>query len=326
MEKDLISVIVPVYNVEKYLEKCLESIINQTYKNIEIILVDDGSTDKSKVICDEYKKKDERIVLIHKPNGGLSDARNEGIKLAKGKYITFVDSDDYLELEYIEYLYNLIKKCNCKISISSYYIENEKKERIDMGKNYKEKVLNTEEAISRMLCEEGFTVSACAKMYEKELFNDIKYPKNKLCEDNGTTYLLLEKCEKIAYGNLSKYIYIKRQESIMNSKFSIKKMDLIELTDEMAKHLYDKMPSIRESIIKRQMHARFSVLRQIVFSKDEEHEELAKKIRKDLLVNYKKQFFINSKLDFRDRIGFISLCFGLKIYKMNWKVYLKMKG
>ena len=115
-KQDLISVIVPVYNVENYLKRCLDSIINQTYQNIEIILIDDGSTDNSGNLCEDYKKIDNRIKVVHKTNGGLSDARNTGIKKAKGKYITFVDSDDYVEYDYVEYLYNLIKKYDTNIS------------------------------------------------------------------------------------------------------------------------------------------------------------------------------------------------------------------
>ena len=116
MDNELISIVIPIYNVEKYIEKCLDSVIKQTYKNIEIILVDDGSPDNCGKICDSYANNDKRIQVIHKENGGLSDARNVGIERANGKYITFVDSDDYIELDYIEYLYTLIKKYNTKIS------------------------------------------------------------------------------------------------------------------------------------------------------------------------------------------------------------------
>ena len=115
MEKeDLISIVIPVYKVEKYLEKCVESVINQTYKNLEILLVNDGSPDNCPKICDEYAQKDNRIKVIHKENGGLSDARNAGIDVATGKYITFIDSDDYISNDYVEYMYNLLKQNNTK--------------------------------------------------------------------------------------------------------------------------------------------------------------------------------------------------------------------
>ena len=105
MNKPLISIIIPVYNAEKYLKKCLDSVINQTYKNLEIILVDDGSTDKSPEICDKYAEKDSRIIVLHKENGGVSSSRNAGLDIFKGEYLSFVDSDDYVEPDYIEYLY-----------------------------------------------------------------------------------------------------------------------------------------------------------------------------------------------------------------------------
>ena len=121
-ESPKISVILPVYNVEKYLRKCLDSVINQTYKNLEIILVNDGSTDNSGKICEEYALNDKRIKVIHKENGGISSARNAAIDIAKGQYITFIDSDDDVELDYIGYLYDILKKFNCKMSVCTHNI------------------------------------------------------------------------------------------------------------------------------------------------------------------------------------------------------------
>ena len=122
MKKDLISVILPIYNVSDYLDRCMESVINQTYRNIEIIIVDDGSTDGSALKCDEYKKKDDRIIVFHKENGGLSDARNYGIQRASGNFITCIDSDDFVDLDYIEYLYALLMKYNTKMSICQHRV------------------------------------------------------------------------------------------------------------------------------------------------------------------------------------------------------------
>ena len=119
MKKEKVSVIIPIYNVEKYLEKCLNTIINQTYKNLEIILIDDGSTDKSSTICDEYCEKDKRIKVIHKNNEGVSSARNKGIELSKGKYIVFIDPDDYVTDEHVEVLYDCIISNNVDLVISN---------------------------------------------------------------------------------------------------------------------------------------------------------------------------------------------------------------
>jgi glycosyltransferase involved in cell wall biosynthesis len=158
---DLISIVVPVYNVESYLEKCIDSILNQSYSNFELILVNDGSTDNSGKICSDFEKKDSRIKVINKDNGGLSDARNHGIDIASGRYITFIDSDDFVEVDYIFYLYNLLKKYGTKISICAYNILLENGEKINLGKGFEETLMSKEDSFKRMLNEEGFSVSAC---------------------------------------------------------------------------------------------------------------------------------------------------------------------
>lgn len=323
MEKDLISIIIPVYNVEEYLDKCLESVINQTYNNIEIILVDDGSTDNSGKICDKYEEKDSRVKVIHKENGGQSEARNIALDEVRGKYVAFVDSDDYIKKDYIEYLYNLILKYECKMSICAYYIETEKGNKYDLGKTYSEKLMNTQETLSRMLCDEGFTVSPCAKMYDISLFKDIRYPVGKIYEDNETTYKLIKKCENVAYGNESKYSYIKRKNSTMNSKFNERKLDLIEITDKMAQELIKEYPNMKDSIERRVIYARFSILRQAVSDKNA-NKNLIKKLRKEILTKW-KQILTNRKTSKRDKIAFFTLLFGINFFKFSWELYCKIK-
>ena len=326
MENNLITVVVPVYNVENYLEECIKSIINQTYKNLEIILVDDGSTDNSGKICDEYKKEDNRIKVIHKKNGGLSDARNTGIDNSNGKYITFIDSDDIIKEDYIEYLYNLIKKYNTQVSICSYSVSMENGKKIDNGKGYNEKKLTKIETLDRMLNEEGFTVSACSKLYDIELFNNIRYPKGKLCEDNGTTYKLFDKVDYIAYGNESKYFYFKRNGSIMRSNFNERKFDMIELTDEMCDYLDLNYPELKNSIERRRFYSRFNVLRQMVVSKNLD-DKLIKK--EDEIIKWikdrKKEIMKNPKSSKRDKLALICLCFGKRFFELMWKFYERIK-
>lgn len=324
MEEELISVIIPVYNVEKYLEQCLKSVIKQTYKNIEIILVDDGSTDDSGKICDEYAQKDSRIVIIHKKNGGLSDARNVGIDNAKGQYITFIDSDDDVIKEYVEYLYKLLKIEKTKMAIASYTVVS-KSRKINMGELYQEKLLSTEECLERMLCEEGISVSAWAKLYDKELFKDVKFPVGKLNEDNGTTYKLILQCEKIAYGNKSIYNYYKRENSIMTSKFNLKKLDLIELTDEMCDEIDKRYPELKESTDKKRITSRFSVLRQMLVEQlNDEEKSIAKELEK-YIKNRKKEIIKNKKMEKRDKIALTTLIMGENIFAFSWKVYNKIK-
>lgn len=324
MEKDLISIIIPVYNVEKYLSRCLDSVTTQTYTNLEIILVDDGSTDNCGKICEEYVQKDGRIKVIHKENGGLSDARNVGIQQATGKYITFIDSDDDVANEYIEYMYELLSKNNTKMSIATYTVVSKEK-KINAGEGYTEKVLTTEECLDRMLCEEGFSISACAKLYKKELFDKVKFPVGKLNEDNGTTYKLILQCEKIAYGNKSVYNYYKREDSITTSKFNLRKMDLIELTDEMCNEIDNKYPTLKNSTDKKRVTSRFSILRQILVGKMDEEQKIKVKEIEKYLKQRKKQILQNNKMSKRDKIALITLLIGKSFFAFSWKIYSKIK-
>ena len=222
MKENLISVILPIYNVSDYLDRCMKSVINQTYKNIEIIMVDDGSTDDSALKCDEYKEKDDRIVVFHKENGGLSDARNYGIKRASGNYITCIDSDDFIDLDYIEYLYNLITKYNVKMSICQHRVLYSNGKVKEFGKNGEE-VLSSKKCLERMLYHDVIDTSAWAKLYDRRLFSDVEYPKGKLFEDIATTYKLMLQCDEIAVGYESKYNYLVRRDSIVNCSFNPKK-------------------------------------------------------------------------------------------------------
>ena len=180
---DKISIILPVYNVEKYLNKCIDSILNQTYKNFELIIIDDGSTDNSSTICDSYKN-DSRVIVIHQDNKGLSVARNKGIDMSTGNYITFIDSDDYIDSKYIEILYNIISNNNSDIVMCN---KIEFKENTNIKENiiydYNEEVLSKEETYKRMVLLQGITFTSWAKMYKKEIFNNNKYLEGKLYED-----------------------------------------------------------------------------------------------------------------------------------------------
>lgn len=227
-EKALISIIIPVYKVEKYLEKCIQSVINQTYENLQIILVDDGSPDNCGKICDEYAKKDHRIEVIHKSNGGLSDARNKGLEIAKGEYIGFVDSDDYIEADIYEVLYNLLKQYNADVSICNFYTVSQGKiaiKNVDSGIKEYTRI----EILKEILLDNNIQSYAWNKLYKKELFNEIKYPVGKKYEDIGTTFYLLEKCNKVVVTGKPEYYYINRQDSIVNNVTETTITDYIEL-------------------------------------------------------------------------------------------------
>ncbi|WP_051145378.1 glycosyltransferase [Butyrivibrio fibrisolvens] len=229
-----ISVIVPVYNVEKYVIKCVDSIINQTYKNLEIILVDDGSTDTSGEICDEYQKKDDRIKVFHTENRGLSCARNYGIKQATGEYIAFLDSDDYVYGSYIEDLYGLCKECGADIAQCDFIFVLEDSAMLKEQIYNKVEIITGKEAVIRC-CKQPNAVKynvAWNKLYKKKLFDDLQYPEGRIHEDEFTSYKLFFKADKVAVTSKYLHCYVQRKDSITDKKFDLKKLDRIDAYEE----------------------------------------------------------------------------------------------
>ena len=228
MSNPKISIIVPVYQVERYLKKCVSSVQNQTYTNIQIILVDDGSTDKSPIICDKLAEEDKRIVVIHKKNGGLSDARNAGLKVALGQYIGFVDSDDYIAPRMYEILLKRLEEDQSDIAICDYVRVDERGSQVDnkVKSVIKNKCFSREEFIEELLKPYGgHFVVAWNKLYKKEIFRNLKFPFGKQHEDEFVIHRIIAKCEKITCVNNQLYYYLQRKGSIMDKGFSIKSMD-----------------------------------------------------------------------------------------------------
>lgn len=225
----LISVIVPIYRVEDYIYKCVDSIINQTYKNLEVILVDDGSPDKCPEICDEYALKDNRIKVVHKKNGGLSDARNAGMPYAKGEYIGFVDSDDSLMPNFYECLYNIMAENDADIVECGIVLVDED------GKALRERkckdkimVLDKKEALKELILEKEVYQTVWNKLYKKEVINNILFEKGKYHEDDFWTYQVFDNAQKVVITNEVLYKYLQRSQSIMGAGYSVKRFDGFE--------------------------------------------------------------------------------------------------
>lgn len=321
-KEDLISVVVPVYNVEKYITKCVDSIIDQTYTNLEIILVDDGSPDKCGEICDKYAKTDKRIKVIHKKNGGLSDARNAGIVNSKGKYITFIDSDDYIDSNYVELLYKTIIENDADISIASHRVLYNKKQ-IDKSTN-KEFCTNSEEILEKILYDDGVDLSSWGKLYKIELFNDIKFPVGRVYEDSATTYKLVDLSEKIAVCSKAVYNYVIRNNSISNNSFTKKKLDLIISTKEMTDFVKKKYPDLEKAANRRLMYSYLSTLSQLAMSKKKFPNQ-----QKEIMAYIKNNRFNilkDKKVPKRDKVAIITTIFGFKAYQFVWDVYRKITG
>lgn len=246
----LISIIVPIYKVDKYLEKCIETIINQTYKNLEIILVDDGSPDNCPQICDEYAKKDKRIVVIHQKNGGLSSARNAGLDIAKGEFIGFVDSDDYIENDMYETLFTAIKENNAQISICRFHIVNENGEFLHdtIKTDIKEEItiLDKYEAMKEMLIDKNIRGYVWTKLFKKECFETLRFPEGKNYEDIAISIKCFENTDKIVYINKKKYYYLQRETSIDHNLSEKNLSDAIEMSYERYRHVKHNYPQIKE--------------------------------------------------------------------------------
>ena len=321
---DLISVVIPVYRVEKYLERCVESVINQTYTNLEIILIDDGSPDNSGNMCDEYAKIDKRIKVIHKKNGGLSDARNVGIENSKGKYITFIDSDDYIEENYVEILYNTLKKYKVKISVADNLIKYDSGKVIN-NSTYKEYIVTEKEALEKMLWgERDLDNGAWTKLYDITLFNNVRYPVGRLYEDTATTYKIYDQCDYIAINSVPVYNYMKRKDSITQCEFNEKKLQLIVSVKEMTDFVSNKYPDLDIACERKMLWAYMSTLSQLATSKSGN-----KKIENELIeyvMQHKKTVLKNKKTPKRDKIGIFCLQFGFKFYKFIWNLYLQLYG
>ena len=309
-----ISVVVPVYNVEKYLKRCVDSIVQQTMQDIEIILVDDGSKDNSGLICDECAKKDERIIVIHKENGGLSSARNVGIEVAKAPYIAFVDSDDYIDKDMYEKLYKDITSemadvAMCGLCHCYEGKEIEKKSVIERG------CINDEQAIKMVMEGKKATVSAINKLYKIGLFDKVKYPVGKLTEDAFVIVELLMQTKKIVYTTEEMYYYVHRKGSITTSGFKKKDLNVLEAYLKNYKLIKENYPDIIDVAKMRYMWAHFYVLDKMMLSANGIDKEIENKIISGLKKNYK--FIIKDpRFNKSRKIAMTLLMINRKLYKM----------
>lgn len=234
MEQNKISVVVPVFRVEKYLSRCVDSILGQTYKNLEVILVDDGSDDGCPSLCDDYAKKDERVKVIHRKNGGLSAARNSGIAVATGNYIALIDSDDYIGSNMFKHLMEETVSNDADLALCDYQYVHENDDPTDLDKTYDDSdIIVTDGRRSQYYMYESYRnrttyTVAWNKLYKKDLFDGITYPEGRIHEDESRTHKLLYRAKKIVYIKAPYYYYLQRDDSIVGSAVSVKKLQLID--------------------------------------------------------------------------------------------------
>lgn len=244
---ELVSVIVPVYNAISYLDTCVGGIVSQSYPELEILLVDDGSTDSSGVLCDKWAEKDSRIRVIHKANGGQSTARNAGLDVCKGNYVVFVDADDCIHRELIAYLHQLMLELEADLSVCEYRYLTGNGNVLNQFQDNGQTVSFSQEEALRELCNDTlFSSSPWAKMFKKEAFQNLRFPEGHIFEDLGTIYKLFLKADRVAFGQRALYDYMYRPNSTVNSVFQPRRLDSVFYAEQMCREIVSHWPSLND--------------------------------------------------------------------------------
>lgn len=311
----MISVIVPIYNVENYLEDCINSILNQSYKELEIILVDDGSPDSCGKICDKYSKKDSRITVIHKENGGLSDARNTGIDAANGEYLSFVDSDDLLHKDFYLTLFNILIDNNSDISMCNFLKFTNEKVNDKFIKNPTIKTISNIDALNDLYTNKYVNyIVACNKLYKATLFKNLKFPLGKIHEDEFTIPKILFKANKISIIEEELYYYRQTPNSIMNSQFNISNLDFLEAIDDRLSFITEnKLDMLYNKCIYQLSFERINFYYMIKNSDIPNKEDLLNELRKKLSNSNISVLSLKAKLL-------------INIFKLSPKLYKSIQG
>ena len=268
----MISVLVPVYNVEKYLRRCLDSILAQTYTDYEVVLVDDGSTDKSGALCDAYAAEHGHIRVIHQKNAGLAQVRNVSVAAARGEYITFVDSDDAIEPTYLEVLMRDLRETGSDIAICSWSEVSDDGVRTELSWDHKEKgfqVWTTEQAVKSLLYQKGIDNNMWGKLYARAVLEDVVFPAGRIYEDIAVAYQIFLKGKRVCYRPEALYLYTCNTTGISQSVFTPRRMDLIDMAEAMyydiKKRFPDYRPAARSRILRAYIHVYLQIPDQAEF-------------------------------------------------------------
>ena len=316
-----ISVIIPVYRVEEYLEQCVRSVLDQTMPDFEIILVDDGSPDRCPQLCDELALQDTRIKVIHKQNGGLSSARNEGMKIASGEFLFFLDSDDFIHPQTLEVLLKIAEEENSDISCCNYQTTGERSVSYSQIKSPVSRITFTnEEALEKMYDQSlGMTVIACAKLYRRELFEGIQFPEGCLHEDEFTTYKVYYRAKRISYTDQKLYYYYQNPESIMHVSYKLKRLDALRALKERLVFLEKEKLTVPYQLTQR-LYLIQLMEHYYQVSKLGKHPEILSQIKTELKVQM-KQGKSNPYFLLKHKLSWMAFCISPaifhKIYQMK---------
>lgn len=317
-EAPLISVIIPVYNVEAYIEECLFSVIEQTYHNIEIIIVDDGSQDKTGLICDNFADKDSRIKVIHKKNSGVAESRNVGVNAARGSFVLFVDGDDVADTQMIEFLYGLLLKNKADISICGIqYFDNKYiKKAINNDEIY---LMSDVEALETMLYQRHFDTGPVAKLIKSEIVKKYPFPKGMVFEDLFTVYKFIDEAQKVVYAPDIYYYYRQNEVSMMHRNFDYEIFDELKAIEEMEKYINIKHPDLLPAFMARKFSSYCQVLGWMPDCKT--NKELLGYREKiwTYIDSYKTKMLKDNRARRKNRIAALLSYFGMNIFQCALK-------
>lgn len=310
----LVSVIVPVFKVERYIQRCLDSICNQTYRNLEIILIDDGSPDRSGEICDEYARKDKRIKVIHKQNAGVSAARNDGLDIATGDFITFVDSDDYIAPEMYQTLVKLIIDKKVDIAICNFAKENKYGVFEPYWKEDLQCIFSQQEQLKYLLTNRYYCCSCCEMLFKKKYLTDIRFDiMKKHNEDLLFIYEVMKKAQKSVYSSKALYFYCNNQDSAANSNFNDSKMSIIEVSEYINQDVQQEFPELAKIEKREYMRNNITCAMEMVRS-SYKNENAIYRVRNNITRGLGSYVFSNASFGYKILAVLISL---------NWNVFKK---
>jgi glycosyltransferase involved in cell wall biosynthesis len=304
-----ISVIVPVYNVKEYLPQCLDSIINQTFRDIEILVIDDGSSDGSEKICDEYASKDPRLHVFHQANAGLSAARNLGIDHAVGKYLSFIDSDDYIDPEMLNIMHHNIQKEKADIAVCGMYRVKRKTVQAISSKEYS--VMSGREFFKMILIGEKINVTACDKLYAKECFDHLRYPVGKQTEDGYIAVDLFPKAERIVVDMTPLYYYRFREDSFTNAAYTSGDLDMIEAYERCLLIVKKEYPECIDAAEMRYLRGFFIVYDKMILAHMPEAKQYKKTLQQNTSLILKNPYLYRTR-----KLGFLVMCISSRLYRM----------
>lgn len=316
-----ISILVPYFNSEKYIHRCIESIINQTLKEIELILIDDGSTDNSYRICEKYAENDNRIILLKKENGGQGTARNLGLDIAKGKYIGFVDSDDFIELNMYELMFEKIEHYNADISICGYNIFNKLNDKLIPNKyEFKELILDNKTLMKEYLTKSYITGGPCNKLYSRELFSNLRFPSIRMREDSYLMPHIFQITNKAVFIGENLYNQYIRIGSTERSSFSVEKLDALKSVDSLEEIIIGSYPDLIQYVFIRKIQSRFELLKNIILSKSiDKYHDIYKNLYSEINSNLK-----NIDKSSKSTLRIYKNLFLSKLYYFYYKCMLKL--